>query len=56
MKILIIHGPNLNLLGKRDKSIYGSFTLEEINNRIKLKSKELNMEVELFQSNSEEYY
>lgn len=53
MKILIIHGPNLNLLGKRDKSIYGSFTLEEINNRIKLKSKELNMEVELFQSNSE---
>lgn len=53
MKILIIHGHNLNLLGKRDKSIYGSFTLEEINNRIKLKSKELNMEVELFQSNSE---
>ncbi|CCQ95989.1 3-dehydroquinate dehydratase [[Clostridium] ultunense Esp] len=53
MKILIIHGPNMNLLGKRDRSIYGNLTLEEVNQMIKLKSKELNMEVELFQSNSE---
>lgn len=53
MKILIIHGPNMNLLGERDKTIYGNLTLEEVNHMIKLKSKELNMEVELFQSNSE---
>ena len=53
MKVLIIHGPNMNLLGKRDKSVYGEFTLNEINHIIQLKSRELNMEIEIFQSNHE---
>lgn len=53
MKILIIHGPNMNLLGIRDKSIYGKFNLDEINHLIESKSKELNMKVEFFQSNHE---
>ncbi len=53
MKILIIHGPNLNLLEKRDKSIYGGESLDEINRLIKNKAIELDMEVEIFQSNHE---
>ena len=35
MKIFVIHGPNLNLLGKRETNIYGNITLEEINDDIK---------------------
>ncbi len=53
MKILIIHGPNLNLLEKRDNSIYGGESLEQINRLIEVKAIELNMEVEIFQSNYE---
>lgn len=53
MKVIIIQGPNLNLLGKRDKSIYGSETLEEINEKIRTKSKKLGITVEFFQSNHE---
>lgn len=53
MKILVIHGPNLNLLEKRNPSIYGGMPLDKINNLIRLKSRELNMEVEIFQSNYE---
>lgn len=53
MKILIIHGPNLNLLGKRDQSIYGKESLEIINSLIESKSFELNIEVDIFQSNHE---
>ncbi|MCF6465626.1 type II 3-dehydroquinate dehydratase [Clostridium sp. Cult2] len=53
MKILVIHGPNMNLLGRRDKSIYGNLTLKEIDNMIQLESEKLNMEVEVFQSNCE---
>lgn len=53
MKILIIHGPNLNLLEKRDNSIYGKESLEEINRLIEIRANELNMEVEIFQSNYE---
>jgi len=53
MKVLIIHGPNLNLLAKRDISIYGNYTIEDINNQLILKAKELDIEVEIFQSNSE---
>lgn len=53
MKVLVIHGPNINLLDKRNKSIYGDYTIEDINNLIISKAKELDMEVEIFQSNSE---
>jgi 3-dehydroquinate dehydratase-2 len=53
MKILIIQGPNLNLLGKRIKEIYGEKTLEEINRLLQQLAKELEVEVVTFQSNSE---
>ena len=53
MKILIIHGPNLNLLGKRKKEIYGDKTLDEINSLLQQQAKELGVEIILFQSNSE---
>lgn len=52
-RVLVIHGPNLNLLGKREKGIYGAVTLEEINSRLKDEAKEAGMEVSTFQSNSE---
>ncbi len=53
MKILIIHGPNLNLLGKREPQIYGTATLEEINSLLKKEADGLGVQVEPFQSNSE---
>ncbi|MGB9836761.1 MAG: type II 3-dehydroquinate dehydratase [Candidatus Saccharicenans sp.] len=53
MRILVINGPNLNFLGKRKKEFYGQMNLEEINQRIKEKARELSVEVEFFQSNSE---
>ncbi|MEE9238586.1 MAG: type II 3-dehydroquinate dehydratase [Thermodesulfobacteriota bacterium] len=53
MKILIIHGPNLNMLGKREPDIYGATTLEEINAALTNKPKGLGAEVTFFQSNSE---
>lgn len=53
MKILIIHGPNLNMLGKREPEIYGATTLEEINAALTSRAKGLGAEVTFFQSNSE---
>ncbi|NLJ99478.1 MAG: type II 3-dehydroquinate dehydratase [Tissierellia bacterium] len=53
IKILIIHGPNLNLLGKRDKLIYGDKTLDDINNALYIRAEELNFKIEIFQSNHE---
>lgn len=53
MKILIVHGPNLNLLGKRKKEIYGDKTLEEINSLLQQQAKEIGVEIITFQSNSE---
>lgn len=53
LKILIIHGPNLNLLGGRETSVYGKTTLKEIDALLKKKGKELGVEVRSVQSNSE---
>ena len=53
MRFLIMHGPNLNLLGKREPDIYGSLTLEEINISIENLAEELGCKVDFFQSNSE---
>jgi 3-dehydroquinate dehydratase-2 len=52
-KISVIHGPNLNLLGKREPDIYGKQTLDEINQSIKDEASKLNVTVDFFQSNSE---
>ncbi len=52
-KILVIHGPNLNLLGKRDPEIYGKLSLEEINRKIKDFSRKHNIESNIKQSNKE---
>lgn len=52
-KILIVNGPNLNLLGTREPEIYGDLTLEKINQELADLASELNLEVEFFQSNSE---
>ncbi len=53
MKILIIHGPNLNMLGKREPDIYGATTLEEINSSLEKLASDLGADVTFFQSNSE---
>ncbi len=52
-KILVIHGPNLNMLGKREKKIYGKISLEKINSDLKSLAKELNVDIEFKQSNIE---
>jgi 3-dehydroquinate dehydratase-2 len=53
MKILIMHGPNLNLLGKREPDIYGTLTLDDINRNIAELATSLGVEVSFFQSNHE---
>ena len=52
-KIIIINGPNLNLLGEREQSQYGSITLEKLKENCQKKTKELGLEVEFAQSNVE---
>lgn len=52
-KITVIHGPNLNLLGMRETSIYGQETLEEINHTLKRYAESKGVELTVFQSNSE---
>ena len=53
MKILVIHGPNLNMLGKREKSIYGEKTLQQIDALLKKEARALGVDVVTFQSNHE---
>ena len=53
MKILIINGPNLNMLGKREPGIYGGETLEKINREIEARAEILGIGVDFFQSNIE---
>lgn len=52
-KILVIHGPNLNLLGEREPGIYGEVSFENLNKMIMQKADELGIECEIFQSNHE---
>ncbi len=53
MRIAVIHGPNLGLLGRREPEVYGTDTLDDINGAVKSLGSELGVEVEAFQSNSE---
>jgi len=52
-RILVVNGPNLNLLGKREPEVYGTETLDELNGKLADMAKELRVEVSFFQSNSE---
>ena len=53
MKILVLHGPNLNLLGERKPEIYGSTKLAQLNSQLRKKARELDVELRIFQSNHE---
>lgn len=53
MRVLVINGPNLNMLGKREEDIYGSLTLEQINKLILSKANDLGIDIDFFQSNEE---
>ncbi len=52
-KILVLNGPNLNLLGEREPDVYGSTTLDEINQRLEARARQAGFELETFQSNAE---
>jgi len=53
MKILILNGPNLNLLGKREPDVYGSEGLDDIMKKVGVRAGELGVKIEVFQSNEE---
>lgn len=53
LKILVVHGPNLNLLGRREPQIYGTTTLDQINERLQGLAREINVELVTVQSNHE---
>jgi len=52
-KILVVHGPNLNLLGKREPEVYGEVTIEQINKKLKEIAAKKKVTLEIFQSNHE---
>ena len=53
MKIAVIHGPNLRLLGKREPEVYGSDTLDDVNAKLGALARELRVDLDTFQSNHE---
>lgn len=53
LSILVLHGPNLNLLGKREPGVYGTVTLDEINQLLEREAEALQVKVSAFQSNHE---
>ncbi|HYP24994.1 MAG TPA: type II 3-dehydroquinate dehydratase [Actinomycetota bacterium] len=53
MKALVVHGPNLNLLGTRELSVYGSSTLEDVNAALEAEAKELGIDLDVHQSSHE---
>jgi 3-dehydroquinate dehydratase-2 len=53
LQILVVHGPNLNLLGRREPQVYGTTTLDQINVRLNALAKDLNVELVIVQSNHE---
>jgi 3-dehydroquinate dehydratase-2 len=53
IKILLIHGPNLNMLGKREPEVYGTLSLDDVNARMRQIAEETGTELRVFQSNSE---
>ena len=53
IKILVIHGPNLNMLGTREPEVYGADTLAMVNQALKTKAQQLNIDLVTFQSNTE---
>jgi len=52
-RVAVIHGPNLNLLGKREIGIYGGKTMEQINSEVAVEAQKLNVTLEFFQANGE---
>tara|TARA_Y100000748_G_C15466828_1_gene477229 strand:+ start:154 stop:585 length:432 start_codon:yes stop_codon:yes gene_type:complete len=53
MRVLFLNGPNLNMLGEREESLYGQLTLNEINDLIQKKADNMGIQVDFFQSNEE---
>jgi 3-dehydroquinate dehydratase-2 len=53
MRIAVVHGPNLRLLGRREPEVYGTDTLDDVNGRLEALASELGVQIETFQSNHE---
>src|SRR5439155_17342539 len=53
MRVLVLHGPNLNLLGEREPAVYGRVTLAELNRRLRARARELGVVLRIAQSNHE---